>query len=119
MNEAAGTTGLESLRALMESDDQGKPGELPAFAWPGGYAMYYLTARGDVLCPGCATADLRSALDYPEQTGPRTYGPCTNNDPPIAYGAVGATEDPPEDGADLTCDNCNAVIYQGDASERA
>ena len=24
--------------------------ELPAYAWPGGYPMYYLTAQGTVLC---------------------------------------------------------------------
>jgi hypothetical protein len=108
MPNAAGTDGLESLRVLMESDDQGKPGELPAFAWPGGYTMYYLTAAGDVLCPACATADLKTQL---------ADGQCTNDDPPVAYGAIGATEDPPEDGADLACDNCGTVIYQGESPE--
>ena len=27
---------------------------LPAFAWPGGYPIYYLDAEGSVLCPDCA-----------------------------------------------------------------
>jgi len=29
-------------------------GTLPAFAWPGGYPMYYVTTDGCVLCPSCA-----------------------------------------------------------------
>lgn len=29
-------------------------GELPAFAWPGGYPIVYLTADGGDLCPDCA-----------------------------------------------------------------
>jgi hypothetical protein len=28
--------------------------ELPAFAWPGGYPIVYLTRRGECLCPECA-----------------------------------------------------------------
>jgi len=29
-------------------------GKYPAYAWPGGYPMYYLTSKGAVLCPTCA-----------------------------------------------------------------
>lgn len=29
-------------------------GQLPAFAWPGGYPLFYLTADNAVLCPDCA-----------------------------------------------------------------
>lgn len=32
-----------------------EPGEkLPAFAWPGGYPLYYLDTQGSTLCPECA-----------------------------------------------------------------
>jgi hypothetical protein len=79
----------EALRALLDCDDQGKPGELPAFAWPGGYAMFYVTAT-------CATAELLSG---------------ENSDPPVSYGAYGATEDYPED--ERHCDNCGDVIIEG------
>lgn len=29
-------------------------GDLPAFAWPGGYPIYYLDKENNVLCPACA-----------------------------------------------------------------
>ena len=28
--------------------------KLPAYAWPGGYPMYYLDEESNVLCPDCA-----------------------------------------------------------------
>lgn len=30
-------------------------GKLQAYAWPGGYPLYYLTADNGVLCPDCAS----------------------------------------------------------------
>lgn len=36
-------------------------GTLPAYAWPGGYPMYYIDAEGNVLCPSCANLN----DDYP------------------------------------------------------
>ena len=33
-------------------------GSLPAYAWPGGYAVHYLDKHGSVLCAQCATKDL-------------------------------------------------------------
>lgn len=86
----------EALKALLDCDDQGKPGELPVFAWPGGYAMFYTTANADTLCAACATAELLSGA---------------SDDPPIAQGAYGATEDYPEDAEH--CDNCGDVIADG------
>jgi ribosomal protein S27E len=29
-------------------------GRLPAYAWPGGYPMFYLDNHDNVLCPDCA-----------------------------------------------------------------
>jgi hypothetical protein len=39
---------LDELRA-NESD-----GTLPAYAWPGGYQMYYFTEQNLTICPKCA-----------------------------------------------------------------
>lgn len=39
----------DKVRAIMQSD-----GKLPAYAWPGGYQMFYLTSEGGTLCPDCA-----------------------------------------------------------------
>jgi hypothetical protein len=39
--------------SLPRNDD----GNLPAYAWPGGYPIYYLTADNGCLCPGCANGE--------------------------------------------------------------
>jgi hypothetical protein len=33
---------------------RGEDGKLPAYAWPGGYPMLYVTPEGWSLCPDCA-----------------------------------------------------------------
>lgn len=38
----------------LPRDDDGK---LSAYAWPGGYPIYYFDAEGNVLCPTCANKD--------------------------------------------------------------
>lgn len=43
------TTRLDTVR---DSD-----GKLPAYAWPGGYPVTYLTADGETLCPACANGE--------------------------------------------------------------
>lgn len=30
-------------------------GQLPSYAWPGGYPLFYLDKRGNVYCPSCAS----------------------------------------------------------------
>lgn len=64
-------------------------GKLISFTWPGGYPMFYITRRGDVLCPDCASEELKLGED--------------SFDPPID----GDTnwEDPT-----LYCDVCNERI---------
>lgn len=42
-------------------------GELPAFAWPGGYQMFYKDNRGCIICPACANLHEEhrgSVVDY-------------------------------------------------------
>lgn len=90
----------QDVEILLNCDDQGKPGELPAFAWPGGYAMFYLTDGNDTLCAECATAELRR------------WHSNESDDPPVAYGAFGATEDYPD--TDERCDNCNKIICEAE-----
>src|SRR2546428_6652372 len=46
-------------------------GNLPAFAWPGGYPIFYLCADGGILCPQCANKEsaVKEAdehADYPD-----------------------------------------------------
>lgn len=95
---------IESVKVLLDCDDQGKPGELPAFAWPGAYTMFYVTPEGDELCAECATRALKSYLAGDEYT--------REGEVPDGYGAYGATNDYPVD-YDARCDNCNAMICEG------
>jgi hypothetical protein len=86
------STVADNLRHYVGAEP-GKP--LPAFAWPGGYALDYITPAGDELCAVCATAD----IDDPDAT-----------DPPTTVMAFGANADYPE--TDVRCDNCNALICE-------
>lgn len=42
---------MANLKELRADND----GQLPAFAWPGGYPMYYLTRSGLSICAVCAS----------------------------------------------------------------
>lgn len=37
--------------------------KLPAYAWPGGYPIYYLTPQGEAMCPTCATGEFDQWCD--------------------------------------------------------
>jgi hypothetical protein len=47
---------VESLPAEWR-DEVANGGSLAAFAWPGGYPLYYVTVNGDTICPECANRD--------------------------------------------------------------
>jgi hypothetical protein len=82
----------------IERDEQGN---LPAFAWPGGYPVYYLAADNGVMCPKCAnSADCRNAEPDDKQWR-------------IVAGDVHWEGEP------LACENCNAEIESayGDPEE--
>jgi hypothetical protein len=69
-------------------------GTLPAYAWPGGYPMYYLDKGGMTLCPTCAN----------RETDP--------SQAPVAYGVN--YEDP-----SLDCDDCSQRIPSAYAEDEA
>lgn len=68
----------------------------PAYAWPGGYPIYYVTVDGGVLCPKCANENLAET---------------TNADPDTLdeQWAIQGNDVNWED-EDLICDNCNQKI---------
>jgi hypothetical protein len=73
-------------------------GNFPAFAWPGGYPIYYLCADGGILCPQCANKEsaVKEAdehLDYPDFDQWR-----------IVAGDINWQD------VSLTCDNCSQRI---------
>ena len=41
-------------------------GELPAYAWPGGYPIAYLFGDGETCCPACANGDAVDRQDDPD-----------------------------------------------------
>ena len=86
--------------------DTGKPGELlPAYAWPGGYPIYYIDKGGAVLCPACAEEEIREWQDAPEDE--KDY---YEDDLPIA--ADVNYEDP-----ELWCEGCNERIESAYAED--
>lgn len=40
----------KTIKAIRKENN----GKLPAWAWPGGYPLYYLDEEDNVLCPKCA-----------------------------------------------------------------
>lgn len=77
----------------MKLDDiRERDGKLPAYAWPGGYPIYYLAKDNGVLCPDCANS--------PD---------CVNADPDDAQWKIVAF-DVYYEGPTIHCDNCNAEI---------
>lgn len=47
-------------------------GQLPAFAWPGGYPILYLDSADEILCAKCATKALDDA-EADERARPVAY----------------------------------------------
>ena len=73
---------------------------LPAFAWPGGYQLYYVFADGGALCPDCVNANVAD-IDAANR-GERRFN---------SHGgwAVDGYDVNYED-ADLCCDHCHKPI---------
>lgn len=65
-----------------------KDGNLPAYAWPGGYPLFYLDGENSTLCPKCATASLSDDI------------------PSFRAVDVGIHYEGPA----ISCDQCNAEI---------
>ena len=75
----------------MAAPTKDEKGQYPAYAWPGGYPIFYLCADNGVLCPVCANKNQH--LD--------------NADDPQWH--VVAMDINWED-EDMRCDNCNEHI---------
>jgi hypothetical protein len=98
-------------------------GSLDAYAWPGGYPVYYLDKNNDVLCPKCAQAILEAVRadallialgafaedEDGELAAPHLHemwnaiGWESSREVPIRY-------DAPNEGAPLVCEECQAEI---------
>lgn len=38
-------------------------GEVAAFAWPGGYPIFYLMGDSEVMCPACVNAEIKRIVE--------------------------------------------------------
>ncbi len=76
-------------------------GEVPAYAWPGGYECYFITKDGGVLCHQCVEQNLEQIKEA-ESEG--------NWD---AQWAVIACENLSMNESELICDHCGRVIDHG------
>lgn len=56
--------------------------ELPAYAWPGGYPILYMTPDNNILCAACAT---KAYLDPEEFESFKPYTFFINYEGPIIY----------------------------------
>jgi hypothetical protein len=91
------TTEADIARTVGREDD--KP--WPAYAWPGGYAIFYLADDMEYICADCMGTQAEIHFDEPDD-GWRI----------VAAGAFGATDDYPD--TDALCAHCNKVICEGD-----
>lgn len=75
---------------------------LPAFAWPGGYPLYYFFADGGVCCPKCANREIGLIDEEMSASG---------RPPRVQRGgwALAGVEANYED-AFLSCDHCGEFI---------
>lgn len=78
-------------------------GKANAYAWPGGYPMFYLCSDGGVLCPACVTKErariLRSTYELSKHSARSGHDEWAIEGVDVNY------EDP-----DLYCDNCDSKI---------
>lgn len=48
----------DAVKQYVQDDDS-----LPAYAWPGGYPVYYITKDNSILCPDCANNERPADID--------------------------------------------------------
>ncbi len=80
---------------MTRNDD----GTLPAYAWPGGYPLFYICQDGGTLCPACANGG-KGSLAYVGES------PDSIND--AQWNVVGQEVNYEDDS--LFCDHCNAKV---------
>ena len=79
-------------------------GEYPAYAWPGGYELGYVTDDGGLLCAACTNQEPEASEDAIEGSGWRVVAwTCEDRD--------NASE---RDGEIQHCDNCARVWPDSD-----
>lgn len=95
---------FKRVRRALKMEVSRKP--LDAFAWPGGYPMFYVCADSGVLCPKCANAEIdRIAAEMKEAEENARRGRRHRLGQFQLIGAEVNYED-----VNLSCDHCNEFI---------
>jgi hypothetical protein len=89
---------FKRVRRALKLEVSRKP--LDAYAWPGGYPMFYVFADGGCICPNCANRNI-TEIDEAMRTGRgrNSHGGWAIEGADVNY----------ED-AELTCDHCHKTI---------
>lgn len=86
------------LPTIIPAEYRGEDEKLPAYAWPGGYAIAYLTDDGEYLCAACVNDESNPVHEDEPDDGWRVIGYNTAD-----WHDIG---DP-----DWTCAHCSADIH--------
>lgn len=60
-------------------------GKAQAYAWPGGYPIYYLTDDGDTLCPSCCDTERAQIESSDGRDGWGIVGAAVNYEDPAMF----------------------------------
>lgn len=63
---------MTSIISMLTEDNKGlsvPTGDVAAYAWPGGYPIFYLDLDNCVLCPKCVNADIKMHVDQTVEGG--------------------------------------------------
>lgn len=84
------------VRSFNADDYKMKNGKLQAYAWPGGYPIFYVTQDNCCLCPDCVNDNLELCLEQDiDERDDQWY---------IVAADINYEDDT------LYCDNCNKQI---------
>lgn len=97
----------DSIITMLTQDNAqlSKPtGEVSAYAWPGGYPIYYLAADSETFCPACVNKEIKRIVDATIEDEDRDF-------------QIVARDVNWED-ADMHCVHCNKRIESAYAEDK-
>jgi hypothetical protein len=106
---------LEMLNRERETADiEGRDrslAKLPPYAWPGGYAIEYITIENNVLCADCATDDVIERERHPMPYNHNMNDECRDCEYP--YGDHYTSHDGATKGCSIRYSNCYGFACKG------
>lgn len=97
---------MPNIKDIYRDEDSG---ELPTYAWPGGYNLYYLDAENSTLCPKCANEQEKDRLIAQIEAEDEGYV-WNGNAPGLGTLSAIIAYDVNYEDDDLYCDQCGEHI---------